>query len=87
MLRKDEVRKAGFDVSRTIRDQLLVLPYRLGPILAVESDEFTVRTRMEEEIRMALENLSRLVSKLDLDEAEESDTADDAAAQPIAADS
>lgn len=87
LLRKDEVREAAFDVSRTIRDQLQVLPYRLGPILAVESDEFVVRARMEEEIHMALENLARLVSKLDLGGVAESDATDEAEAERDAADS
>lgn len=68
LLRKKDVQKATFEISRTIRDSLLLLPHRLGPILAAESDTFTVQIRMEAEIRETLENLGRLIDKLYLDE-------------------
>lgn len=52
------VDKAGFDLGRKIRDRIMQVGYRLAPDLALESNEHTVRMRLDGELRIALESLA-----------------------------
>lgn len=55
----DEVRKAAKNIGLAIKGSLTALPNKMAPILAAETDVQKVRKYLDEEIRMALENLSR----------------------------
>ena len=55
----DEVAAAAFAKARTVRDMLLTIPDRIGPILAAESDEAKIRSTLSAEIHQALEELAR----------------------------
>lgn len=55
----DEVRSAAKIVGLNLRNSLLNLPNKLAPILAAETDVLKAKRILEDEIRSALENLSR----------------------------
>jgi len=55
----DEVEREYFDIARTIRDGLLNISSRIGPVLAVESDPLKIVEILDKEIRQTLEVLSR----------------------------
>lgn len=55
----DEVKRAAKNIGSAIKGALTVLPNKLAPILAAENDVQKVRKYLDEEIRVALENLSR----------------------------
>ena len=55
----DEAEREFFDLGRTIRDSLLNIPDRIGSLLAAESDEIKVTEILTNEIRQALEVLSK----------------------------
>lgn len=55
----DEVKRAAKDIGLAIKGSLTALPNKLAPILAAETDVQKVRKYLDEEIRVALENLSR----------------------------
>lgn len=59
LIEVDEVRKAAKNIGLAIKGSLTALPNKLAPILAAETDVQKVRKYLDEEIRMALENLSR----------------------------
>lgn len=54
----EAVKRESFRVARATRDALMSIPDRLAPELAGETDQFTIRKRLEDEIRQALQNLS-----------------------------
>ena len=71
LLDAEKVRRHAFNAARSVRNALLSIPDRLAAELAGETDQFAVHRRLEEEIRIALENLSSEIK----DEDEEDDEA------------
>ena len=59
LISKAEVEQAAFNTARTVRDALLNIPDRISAILAAEADEFKVSEILTDEIRQALEILSK----------------------------
>lgn len=55
----DEVKKAARDMGLAVRDALQYLPDKLGPVLAAETDIEKVNDLLSEEIRSALDAMSR----------------------------
>jgi len=55
----DRVRQAIFEVNRSTRDRLFVIPDRLAAILASIDDAAEVHRVLAEEVRVACEELSR----------------------------
>lgn len=58
LLNADEVKSEAFKTLRLVRDGLLSIPDRVASELAAEKDPFSVRKRLDEEIRNVLQNLS-----------------------------
>lgn len=54
-----EVERTAFELARAASEAFMNLPARLADELAAEKDAFTVRTRLENEIRGILENLTK----------------------------
>jgi hypothetical protein len=54
----DEVKAAAFEIGRSIRDQIMNIPPRLGPILAGESDPNRIVKMLNDEFRKALEQMT-----------------------------
>lgn len=54
-----EVERTAFELARATSEAFMNLPARLADELAAEKDAFTVRTRLEDEIRGILENLTK----------------------------
>ena len=59
LIEKDEVEKEFYEVALIIKEKLLNIPMRVSNELAGKSDEFEIRQVLEDEIRLALEDLSR----------------------------
>lgn len=59
-----EVRIFAARVARTVREHLLNLPYKIGPLVAVESDEHACIELLAENINQALETLADEFKKL-----------------------
>jgi hypothetical protein len=55
----EQIKAVAFGKARTLRDSLLNIPDRLAPILAAEGDQVRVSEILAEEIRAALEELTR----------------------------
>ena len=55
----EQVKVAAFGKARAVRDALLNVSDRIGPILAAESDQTKVSDILTKEIRTALEELSK----------------------------
>lgn len=62
----EEVRRQGFELSRTCRDQILGVPSRLAPELAAETDPFKVHQVLERELAEALAALADGFKKIRL---------------------
>lgn len=58
LLPADEVKAVAFEIGRSIRDQIMNIPPRLGPILAGESDPNRITKLLNDEFRKALEQLT-----------------------------
>jgi hypothetical protein len=54
----DEVEREAFEIAKGVRDAFLALPARLAPILAADSDQFSIQNKLTLEINDALESLS-----------------------------
>jgi hypothetical protein len=54
----DEVKSAAFEIGRSIRDQIMNIAPRLGPILAGESDPNRITKMLHDQFRKALEQLT-----------------------------
>jgi hypothetical protein len=54
----DEVKAAAFEIGRSIRDQIMNIPHRLGPVLAGERDPNRITQLLQGEFRKALEQLT-----------------------------
>jgi len=59
LVEAEQVKIAAFNKSRAIRDSLLNITDRVAPILAAETDEFRVAEILNQELKAALEELSR----------------------------
>jgi hypothetical protein len=55
----DQVRAAAYSHTRSARDQLLSIPDRLAPLLAVMSDPAEIHRALSEELRRVAVDLSR----------------------------
>ena len=53
-----DVKAAAFEIGRSIRDQIMNIPHRLGPVLAGEADPARITQLLEDEFRTALEQLT-----------------------------
>lgn len=62
----EEVRRHGFELSRTCRDQILGIPARLAPELAAETDPFKIHQALERELAEALNALADGFKKIRL---------------------
>jgi hypothetical protein len=58
LLPADEIKAAAFEVGRSVRDSIMNIPPRLGPILAGESDPNRIVKMLNDEFRKALEQLT-----------------------------
>ena len=58
LLPADEVKAVAFEIGRSIRDQIMNIPPRLGPILAGESDPNKIVKMLNDEFRKALEQMT-----------------------------
>ena len=58
LVRIDEIRVKTFQKTRQARDRILTIPRRIAAELAADTDPRSVEERLEEELRMALEDLS-----------------------------
>ncbi len=56
MVRIDTVKVAWFSILRVLRDRVMNLPDRLGPVLASETDQKIVRDLLEAELRQILDD-------------------------------
>ena len=54
----EEVEREAFETAKGVRDAFLALPARLAPILAADSDQFSIQNKLALEINSALESLS-----------------------------
>jgi len=54
-----DVKRTAYELARATSEAFMNLPARLADELAAEKDAFTVRTRLEDEIRNILENLTK----------------------------
>lgn len=54
----EKVKISAFNLARQVRDALLNIPDRIGPIVAAERDQLKVAELLTTEIRTALEGLS-----------------------------
>ncbi len=59
LISSDEVEMRTFNLARRLRDRMQTLPRRLAAALAAEQDPRVIEQRLDEEIRQALEELSR----------------------------
>ena len=59
LVEAEQVKIAAFNKSRGIRDSLLNIPDRVAPILAAETDGFRISEILNQELKAALEELSR----------------------------
>ena len=55
----DEVEMRTFNLARRLRDRMQTIPRRLAAALAAEQDPRVIEQRLDDEIRQALEELSR----------------------------
>jgi phage terminase Nu1 subunit (DNA packaging protein) len=53
-----DVEKTAFETARKVRDNFLMLPDRLAPILAAETDQIKVKNILSNEIREILKGLA-----------------------------
>lgn len=58
LVRANEVRAEAFRMAREVRNALALLPNRLAPMLAAETDPHTIRQVLAQEISAALESLA-----------------------------
>lgn len=61
----EKVKADSFLFARSIRDQLLSIPDRLSPILAAEKDERKIYIRLQDEIKLALSEVLKLLGDSD----------------------
>ena len=59
LIEKDEVEREFYEVALMIKEKLLNIPVRVSNELAGKSNEFEIRQILENEIKEALEDLSR----------------------------
>lgn len=59
LISSDEVEMRTFNLARRLRDRMQTLPRRLAAALAAEQDPRVIEQRLDDEIRQALEELSR----------------------------
>ena len=59
LIKADEVHVAAFNMARRVRDRLLLIPHRLAAIVAAEMDADEVEKLLQEELRKALEELTK----------------------------
>jgi len=59
LVRADEVETAAFNRARAVRDAMLNIPDRIAAVLAAERDPGRIRNILTQEIKQALEELSR----------------------------
>jgi len=58
LIEVERVRIDWFNFSRAARDMLLAIPARLAPVLAAETDPFTIHMRLDEELRRVSNQLA-----------------------------
>ena len=59
LISNDEVEIRTFNLARRLRDRMQTIPRRLAAALAAEQDPRVIEQRLDDEIRQALEELSR----------------------------
>ena len=59
LIQKDEVENEFYEVALMIKEKLLNIPMRVSNELVGKSDEFEIRQILEDEIKLALEDLAR----------------------------
>lgn len=63
LIEVDLINKQGFEAGRLIKDQLLGIPDRIAPLVAVESDSFACKQLMIKEIEHVLHGLSEKLTR------------------------
>ena len=59
LLKAEEVAADAYETARRVRDRLLGIPSRTAAVLASETDAKTIERLLDQELRAALEELSR----------------------------
>ncbi|MBF0142867.1 MAG: hypothetical protein HQL59_05345 [Magnetococcales bacterium] len=59
LLKAEDVARDAFEMARRVRDRLLGIPSRMAAVLASETDAKTIERLLDQELRIALEELSR----------------------------
>lgn len=59
LVRADDVRKEGFELARTLREQIFNIPARISAILAAESSPRKVSDILTKELRQAFEAIDK----------------------------
>lgn len=59
LISSDEVEMRTFNLARRLRDRMQTIPRRMAAALAAEQDPRVIEQRLDDEIRQALEELSR----------------------------
>ncbi|MBF0147282.1 MAG: hypothetical protein HQL84_16110 [Magnetococcales bacterium] len=59
LLKAEDVERDAFEMARRVRDRLMNIPHRMAAVLASESDSQTIERQLDQELRIALEELSR----------------------------
>ena len=57
LISRDEVKIEAFNLGRRVRDRLMNIPHRMGAVLAAETDAAHIEHLIEDELRIALEEL------------------------------
>ncbi|MBF0293870.1 MAG: hypothetical protein HQL96_01665 [Magnetococcales bacterium] len=59
LLDAEDVKREVFEMARRTRDRILGIPYRVAASLAAETDAKAIERLLDDELRTALEELSR----------------------------
>ncbi|MBF0424614.1 MAG: hypothetical protein HQL66_02170 [Magnetococcales bacterium] len=59
LLKAEDVARDAFEMARRVRDRLLGIPSRMAAVLASETDAKSIERLLDQELRIALEELSR----------------------------
>lgn len=59
LLKAEEVAADAYETARRVRDRLLGIPSRMSAVLASETDSKSIERLLDQELRIALEELSR----------------------------
>ncbi|MBF0127119.1 MAG: hypothetical protein HQM02_07895 [Magnetococcales bacterium] len=59
LMKAEDVAADAYETARRVRDRLLGIPSRMSAVLASETDSKAIERLLDQELRIALEELSR----------------------------